>query len=296
MVQAELKQRVATFVAEVSDMGLEQIDGEEAEYDRMREALESMPFLANKKLVVLRNPSANKQFAERAELLLGTLSDVTDVIIVESKLDKRTAYFKYLQKQTDFTEMNELDDCELSRWLSVQAKNAGGSLSSSDARYLIDRIGVNQQLAANELDKLLLYDANVTRQTIDLLVEPTPQSTIFDLMDAAFAGNLRRALQLYAEQRQAKVEPQQIIAMIAWQLHILAVVKVAGDRDPVLIAKEAKLNPYVVRKTITAAHRLPLARLKQLVHEALSLDIRLKSETLDPDDALQQFITQISYE
>src|SRR3546814_19438404 len=58
----------------------------------------------------------------------------------------------------------------------------------------------------------------------------TPQSTIFELLDAALSGNTRRALELYEEQRSMKVEPQQIIAMLAWQLHVLAVVKAAGER------------------------------------------------------------------
>ena len=48
-------------------MGLQRIDGEEVEYDAIREALESLPFLASKKLVVLRAPSANKEFVEKVE-------------------------------------------------------------------------------------------------------------------------------------------------------------------------------------------------------------------------------------
>jgi DNA polymerase III delta subunit len=49
-----LKKLVADFVAEHGDMALEQLDGETADVDRIREALQSAPFLASKKLVVLR--------------------------------------------------------------------------------------------------------------------------------------------------------------------------------------------------------------------------------------------------
>jgi DNA polymerase-3 subunit delta len=289
-----LDQLVAAFVAEYTDMGLERFDGEDAEFDRMREALESLPFLVSKKMVVLRAPSANKQFVERAEKLLSDLPETTEVIIVEPKLDKRSSYYKYLQKNTDYKEFGELDDNGLARWLVDYAKTAGGTISQADARYLIDRIGVNQQLATNELDKLLLYDPKVSRQAIDLLVESTPQSTIFDLMDAAFSGKLAQAMELYTEQRAAKVEPQQIIAMMAWQLHVLAVIKMAGDRDPTLVAKEARLNPFVVRKSGAIVRRLSTQKLKELVHGALVLDTRLKSESLDADDALQHYLIQLA--
>ncbi len=109
LLQAELDKLVTTFVAEYSDMGLERLDGQEAEYDRMREALESLPFLASRKLVVLRTPSANKQFVEQAQALFENLSEITDVIIIEPKLDKRLAYYKYLKSKTDFKEYGGVD-------------------------------------------------------------------------------------------------------------------------------------------------------------------------------------------
>jgi DNA polymerase III delta subunit len=97
-------------------------------------------------------------------------------------------------------------------------------------------------------------------------------------------------MKLYDEQRLAKVEPQQILALVGWQLHVLAVVKAAGSRDPGATAKEAKLNPFVVRKSQAVANRIPGPRLKELIHQALVLDTRLKSEPLDADDALRHYL------
>ena len=290
MLQQELRRIVDGFVTEHTDMALEQLDGEEAEFDRMRESLQSLPFLASKKLVVLRRPSANKEFQEAAESLLTEAPDSTDVLIIEPKLDKRTAYYKFLKKQPGFTEYNELDVPAFAKWLVQSAKDNGGSLSQSDATYLINRVGINQQLVGNELTKLLQYDPSVTRETIDLLTERTPQSTIFELLDAALAGQSKKALELYHEQRAMKVEPQQILALLGWQLHVLAVVKTAGDRDPGDVAREAKLNPFVVRKSQGIVRRLSLPELKELIHNVLILDIRLKSESIDADEALQNLI------
>lgn len=290
MLQQELRRIVDGFVAEHTDMALEQLDGEEVEFDRIRESLQSLPFLASRKLVVLRRPSANKEFQEAAESLLTEAPESTDMLVIEPKLDKRTAYYKFLKKQPGFTEYNELDTPALAKWLVQSAKDAGGTLSQSDATYLINRVGVNQQLVGSELTKLLQYDPTVTRQTIDLLTERTPQSTIFELLDAALAGQSKRALELYHEQRAMKVEPQQILALLGWQLHVLALVKTAGERDAGAIASEAKLNPFVVRKSQGIVRRLSLSDLKELIHNVLTLDIRLKSESIDADEALQNLI------
>jgi DNA polymerase III subunit delta len=293
-LKRELNELVAAFLREHGGMALERLDGEEASFERVQEALQSVPFLSSRKMVVLRTPGANKQFAEHAERLLTELPETTDVILVEPKLDKRLSYYKFLKKGTDFREFLPLDRAGLARWLVQTVKEQNGSLSLADAGHLIDRVGANQQLLAGELEKLLLYAPHITRATIDVLTDATPQSTIFELLEAAFAGNARRALELYDEQRAMKVEPQQIIAMLSWQLHVLALVKTAGDRLPDQIAREAKLNPFVVRKTSAIARKLSLAVLKQLITNLLEIDVRLKREPLDADEALQHFLLKLS--
>lgn len=294
-LQRELDGLVRAFLAEHDEFGLERIDGEEAEYDRLSEALTSLPFLADKKLVILRTPGANKQFAENIEALLSGVPESTDAVLVEPKLDKRSAYYKHLKKVTDYREFAELDANGLARWATEAAKAKGGNLSMGDARYLVDRVGASQQLLDQEIDKLILYKADITRQSIEALTEMAPQSTVFELLEAAFGGNSRRAMALYAEQRALKVEPQQIIAMLAWQLHIVALVKTAGNgRTPDAIAKEAKVSPYVVKKSGGIARSLSLAELKDQIASLLDIDRRLKRESLDADEALQAYILALA--
>jgi DNA polymerase-3 subunit delta len=294
LLQHELKQLVASFVAEQGDLALERLDGEDAPVERISEALNSLPFLADKKMVVLRSPSANKQFIEKAEQILGDLSETTEVILVEPKLDKRLSYYKFLKKSTDFQEFNELDVNGLARWLAEAAKAQSLTLSANDSRYLVERLGLNQLLLGNELEKLGLYDQHITRRTIDLLTEASPQTKIFDLLDAAFSHNPKRALQLYADQRAQKVEPQIILSMLARQLQQISLMKTAGSRSAQQVASDAKVNAYPLQKSAAVARRLSLANLKSLMNHLLDIDTRSKRESLDLDDALQHFILTLT--
>jgi DNA polymerase-3 subunit delta len=293
LLKSELDRRVAEFVKKHTDMGLERLDCEEAEYSRIVEAVQNLPFLADKKLIVLRSPGANKEFSEKFEELLETIPETNDVIIYEPKLDKRTAYAKALQKNTDFKSFDELGERELPNWLVAEAKNRGGELSFSDAMYLVSRVGANQQMLSNELDKLLLYELKVNRSTIDLLTDQTPQSTIFQLLDAAFAGNIKRAMELYDGQRAQRIEPQAIVPMLAWQLQAVALVKAAGKRSVDEIAREAKMSPFVLRKSATIASKLTMARLKELVHDLRELDVKLKTTSIDADEALKFYLISL---
>jgi DNA polymerase III subunit delta len=295
-LQQALRQLVDAFVAEQGDLALERLDGQEADVARISEALHGLPFLASKKLVVLRAPGSNKQFAERAEQLLDTttLPETTDVIIVEPKLDKRLSYYKFLKNHTDFRDFPELDQQGLARWLVATANQKNGSINPADARYLVERVGTNQQILSNELEKLLLNEPTVSHRTIDLLTTATPQSTIFQLLEAAFAGHPKSALALYQEQRALKVEPPQIIAMLAWQLHILAILKTASDRRTDQIAREAKLNPYVLDKSQSIARQLTLTQLKKLISDLLAIDLKTKRTPIDPDEALQHYLVKLA--
>jgi DNA polymerase III delta subunit len=187
-----------------------------------------------------------------------------------------------------------LDARQLANWLSKEAQKQEGSLSPSDAYYLVERVGPNQQLLFNELQKLLDYNSKINRESINLLTDETPQSTIFQLLDAAFAGNSQKAQKIYNEQRRQKVEPPVIMGMLAWQLHILAIVKTAGKKSTGEIASEAKINPYVVQKSQAIANKLTYVELKQLIRDVTNLDERLKTTAIDPDEALKQLLIDLT--
>lgn len=305
-----LKRKLGTvreeFVARHGEFGLEQLDGDEVALERMAEAVQSLPFLASGKLVILTQPSAHKAFAESPETLLADVPDTTEVYIIEPRLDKRTTYYKWLKKHTDFQEFAELDERALASWAVEYAKEQGSSLSLANANYLVNRVGANQQRLSNELTKLCLntFQAQsleksvpssglgiVSREVIDELTEAVPQSKIFDLLDAAFRGQTKQATKLYQEQRALRVEPQEILAMIGWQLRQVALAKTAGSHD---VVREGKVSPYSATKAKSIASRLTASKLKQLVRDITALDARSKQASIDLDEALQNYILNLA--
>ncbi|MGA3129087.1 MAG: DNA polymerase III subunit delta [Candidatus Korobacteraceae bacterium] len=281
---------VAPFIKQYGDFGYESIDGENVAFDQLQSALQNLPFLSVKKLIVLLKPSANKEFVNKIDQLLPTIPDSSDVIIVESKIDKRLHYFTTLKDQTKYHELQDPIGSDLVNWLITYVQDKNGHINPQLARQLIDRVGGNQLLLANELDKLLLYSSEISDQSIQLLVEITPQSTIFEMLDSAFAGDNQRTLDLYKEQRDLKVEPAQIVAMLTWQLHILALIKTATNLTAEQIAKEAHQNPFVIRKSLGLAKRIEQRTLQRMLKDLLALDIKLKTEAIDPDEALKYYL------
>lgn len=293
MLRRRLDELMAGFAKKYGDLALEKLDGSEVEPQVITDAVVAMPFLAQRKMVVVRDLSRNQAAAEAIEQIISSIPVSTDLVIYEPDIDRRSAYFKVLKAQTTFEEFGELDARQLAKWLVDSAKTQGGQLTLADANYLVERLGPNQSLLANELDKLLTYDLKISRQSIDLLTEPNPQSRIFDLLDAAFKQDKRRALKLYDEQRAQKVDPQAILAMLAWQLRLLSIAKHMGQRPPSTVAKELGISEYPLRKASDLAAKIDEKRLKTLVEEALTLDVRTKTSAVDLDEALKTYITTL---
>jgi DNA polymerase-3 subunit delta len=293
MVDEDLHKQLSDYEKEYGDFAVEKIDGQEAEYSLIEGSINNLPFLSPKKLIILKYPSSNKDFIKNARNLLEDIPDSNELIILETSLDKRTDYYKFLKKQTDYREYAQLSENEIIKWLTSLATAKGGEIKSQDARYLVEVAGLDQVKLVNEMTKLITNDPVVTRQAIDYLVEPIPQSTIFQLIDASFKGNNKELLNIYEDQRKQKVEPQQIIAMLAWQLHILAIIK-SSNKSPGEIAKLAKINPFVVNKSYSLAKSVSQTRLRQIINDVSEVDIKLKNQSIDTDSVMKYLLLSIN--
>ncbi len=293
---AQLNQLTAAFVAEHSDLALEKIEAENATYNQISGAIESLPFLSSKKMVVVYDLSLNKEAAEKLEPLTALAGETTDLILVETKPDKRGSYYKQLKKLPNFKEYNELDDAAMAIWLSHEATALGGTLSRSDANYLVQRVGANQLRLSNELQKLVQYNSVITRATIEELTDDNPSSTVFNLIDSVFSGNPKQAMRIYDEQRQQKVEPQAIHGMLVWQMHAVAIAVAAPESaDAGQIAKDSGMSPYVIQKSQRIARAMGRAKIISFMKLLRDMDYRGKHEAFDYDEALRYAILTLAF-
>jgi DNA polymerase III subunit delta len=288
-----IKKYRRTHQAAHGEFSIEQFDGTQHTFEQITAALQNLPFLTEKKLVILRDPSALKQFqtwfCEHAD----SIDEAVDVVIEESSLDKRTGYAKFLLKLPNTVQHELLSDNELLRWLQRYVTDRDGTISASVAREFIDRVGTNQFLLSNEADKLLLHNKNITSESITMLCSAAPQSTMYELVDAILRGKRKQALKLYDQQRYLRVEPAQIVAMLAWQLHILAVLVTARGRASIdELAKSGHIHPYVLKKNQQLAQKLNRTTVQQLVDELVRVDTLLKTTSSNADLLLKQYIME----
>ncbi len=284
--ESALKEFTNGFVGLHGAQAIDRFNGEDIDLETLSGATTTAAFLSQRRMVVVRDLSNNKLLSENFPKIADGMIDTTDLIIVETQVDGRSKYLQALKQFAQIREFTQLESDELVNWILSTVHDGGGDILRSDANYLIDRVGANQRLLANELEKLLIYDPQISRKSIEDLTDYVPQSSIFAMLEAAFNGNVQIALKLYKEQRLQGSEPQVILGMIVWQLHILALVKTGQDKNPNELASAAKLNPFVVRKSLTITKMLTFERLTELFKLAVETDQKLKTVKVNPDDAI----------
>lgn len=288
-----VNQRLEQFIAKYGNLNIERIDAEFVEYQQIVNSVEGYNLLADAKLVILDHPSRNNQFVANFQAILDRLPESNQLLIIESRLDERSSYYKDLNNIKKFHQFTEMQSASLPNWVIDQTKSYGGQISLTDARYLIERIGADQMMLNNEIRKLISYNSNINIQSIDLLTEATPQSTIFSLIDHILAGRLTEALKLYDDQRAQNVETTAITGMLAWQLHILAILQYSADLSDKQIAANNQLNPFVVSKSRAVSKKISRHQLKKIVSLALDCDFQSKTKSVDSDQLMRQLIIDI---
>lgn len=290
-LRAYVHQQVDSYMQSVGELGIERIDASESTVDAILQAAQSLPFLVERKLVVVTNVGQNTPLLERIDELVERNAEQVEVLLIDPSFDKRKASYKTLQKKTEVHDFAEANARDLPAWVVEYCTEQGGAISRADANYLVERVGSNQDLIAREIEKLVLFEPKVDRAAIDILTDRTLQSTVFELLDAAFAGNSERALKLYREQRASRVEPQYIIAMIVWQLHGLALAVHAPDHQEGTLV-HAGLSPYTARKAIGLARQTTKLTVRRMIRDLTELDRNIKTSA-DADAGLELFLLNL---
>lgn len=290
-LSAELKALNNKYLEEAGDFAIERIDAGDVEADIILQAVQSLPFLSPKKLVIVTNIQSNSAVLDKIEELVERTAEGVEVVIVDPTPDKRKTYFKQLQKLTNVQVFGEKQPQDLVAWAVDTAKGFGSEISTVDANFLIERITANQQLLSSEIEKLSLYAPKIDRKSIELLTDQSMQSNIFSLLDSAFSGDSAKAVKLYREQRMARIDPHYILAMLVWQLQAIALAVHANPQtESTLIS--AGQSPFTAKKSNAIARRITKQKFKKMVVDLSELDAQIKTNS-DADAGIELYLFNI---
>jgi len=286
LIKKRLNELVDNFQKQNGNFSIERLDSKKNDFDSAISNLQSISLLSPNRMFVLDRPVNYKSWVENFDELIKSIPASNTVIILEPKLDKRLKYFKDLKKIKQFESYDNLYGSQLATWIVEYVKNQKAVIGFNDANYLIAIVGNDQNRLVNELDKLLAYDQNITKTNIDLLVEPSLNTTVFKLLEVAFSGQFHQVSEIFNQLIVEKTEVPQIIGAIAWQLQLFALIKSAPGYSAKQIAERTGINSYTIENSIRTISKYSYYDLAEYSRKLVNLAMSFRDFQIDQNEAL----------
>jgi DNA polymerase-3 subunit delta len=303
---ADLRRRMG----ELGELNTVHLDGRTATLEELRRACETVPFLADRRLVLVTGlltrlgRGKERGLLEGVVRLLQALPETTRLVFVEDgPLPDDHPVLKFAAgREEGFVRQFEPPPPDaLPRWIQERARLHGGEMERDAAIHLAQVIGPGDlRLLDGEIAKLVTYAGPgrvVTADDVAQLVPYVQQAVVFDLVDALGRREGRQAAILLHRLLDAGENPLGILAMVVRQFRLIILVKDLTGRgeNPASIPQLLGLHPFVARKLHTQSANFTFAQLERIYRYLLDLDLAIKTGDVTPEAALDLLVAGVGH-
>lgn len=226
-------------------------------------------------------------------------------------MDDKNRYERIRETFVDHCGMVELarvDETDALRWLLSEAEKQQIRLEQDAARQLVDALGADMMLIANEFEKLALYvglKKQITLGDVETMVLAAKQRSLYELTDAISAKDKQRALALLEGLLNASDGGEESaighLYMLARTFRQMLVILEKNVRDPRTIWQALwqgfRMPPFAAEDLIRQARRYKskreLTRALRLIARA---DLELRSQPPDKKLVLERLVMDLASE
>ena len=289
---------------DASGMNVAEFDGAKATLGEVMQAVQSPPFLSEKRMVIVRDlltTASTKADAKPWIEALERIPESTIVLLADSISSKKGVKHALVKEYeglegTHVYPFEELLGVELTSWAARHAKEIGLDIDRLRLQKVAGMVGSDLWQLSGELEKLAAYSGGekVTAAMIELLVRTNVDDQMFALMDAVSAGDARKTLSLLEDERLFGAAEGQLFSMLARQVRLLLGVRDLLDGNPAItkqdVASELGVHPFVAQKTLAQARGFSAAKLEHLHTLLYKLDRLIKRGGVGMDVAVDRVV------
>ena len=286
------------------------LEGRQLTLDELRNVCETVPFLSEKRLVIVggllerfepkgrssrkKNAIADKQKAEY-KLWAGYLNNIpesTILVLVDDRLDNRNPLRNELSAKATVKSFPLLNRTRLRQWIEKQVPEEGGSgISPQAADLLVKLVGSNLWSMQHEITKLLLFTSGrlIEAEDVKKLVANTQQASVFAMIDAILESEVGVAEQSLQQLLDRGAAPAYLMVMLTRQIRMIARVKelkAQGKSEAEIQNRLGLTSEYAFRKTLEQAGRFPPERIRGAYRSLLETDLAIKTGQYNGELAL----------
>lgn len=259
-----------------SDFNLDRLDGARATPAQLVDAVRSLPVMAPRRLVVLRDPegrgAGGGRLGEVLKEILPELAQGSESTLVVSaeRVDGRSAWVKLFDERGRIECDAPTRHAELVEFVTAEAARQQVELGRGAADLLADRVGPQLLLLRQEIAKASLLAGPgrpVTRADVAASATNVAEEPVWDLADALGEGRAADALGQVRRLLATGSAPQALLGALVSHFRRLLALRSGGS---------IAAPPFVRRKLETQARRYSEQRLVACLRAIHQADLGLK--------------------
>ena len=279
-LQAEKKRWMTEFAEKHRPENLVRLEGQGLKFRDFLDEISVAPFIAEKRLVLINGVPVFSR--EEVQAIGKHAHDACVIVVVDGKPDKRLSGVKELLKIANVKEFQLLTGKMLHMWMAGILKELGASISEEATLKLLEMVGEDQMLLAEELKKLSLYATGrkIEARDVDLLVLPSGEKEVWTMTNLLAAGKTKEALQFVHGQLALGTSPHSLWPILLWMLENLVIVtssvREANQTNPAKIAQYGVPFPSA-RSLLPLAQKVDPKKLRAFLQTTVAADMDLKT-------------------
>ncbi|MCK4552546.1 MAG: DNA polymerase III subunit delta [Tenericutes bacterium] len=290
---------------EINEQDIEVYDYEEDGIEVALISAMTLPFLAEKKGVVLRSCSflsdkknATKEEIEALKRYLGFHNPTTLFILIAPyvKLDTRKNIVKYLNKNIEVKSFQiVLKSNAIYDLIKDEVAKNNLTIEPLALTQFVNRIGDNTTMLENELKKLITYCLNKKTITSDMvydIVTKDVDDNIFELVNAVVEKNINKCMEIYKDLKSIKIDPIWMLGTIGNKfqeiLYTKELIKQKFKKEDIM--KYFRASSGRVYYMMLNARNVNDDRMMKILTDLEKLDYKIKSGQIDKFLGLELFL------
>jgi len=292
------------------------LDGQQATLSQLRTVCETLPFLAERRLVIVKGllerfepkgkpgrkktphmPDQRNEYKLLADHI-NKIPDSTILVLIDGRIRGNNPLLRELSDKAEVKSFPLLRDVELRQWIQRRVAEEGGNISSQAVTLLAKLVGSNLWIMANEINKLVLFTSGrrIEEEDVKGVVSYAQQASVFAMVDAILEFKVDVAEQALQQLLNRGAAPAYLLVMLSRQVRMIVRVKELRNQRKTRVEIQNKLgltSEFALRKTLEQADRYPLERLKEVYHKLLEADLSIKTGKYDAELTLNILIAEL---
>lgn len=264
----------------------------------MINAANTMPFLSERRLVVVRN--VDKLDVAGLEKLAGYAKDpapYTCLVLVAAKIAKNSKLYRAAAATGVAYEYAAPKRNEYASEVVKLLRERGKTMAMPTAQLLVDVVGRDLRRLDIEAAKLATYvgdEEHISPDDVRAVASATAEASVFELSDAVGERDVTRAMRVLRRLLDAGETPLGVEAMLARHVRALIGARALADRgvSPDAMAPEIGMSPWQARNAAKQASRYEPKELIAALSGLAAAEEEMKTSPTDAGLVIERWIVK----